>query len=327
MSIKLNLGVESPSPPEENHLKGVQLGRVAKVALHVLAAVATVGTAALTTAVILGALPLSILMISSLALGILFAAEIIPRLHPYLPEKTQNILNKIGAIALELVELPLFIAQFPFSQMRNDPKNPVKGERPILLIHGYLHNSSAWLYTRYHYNKAGYNNVFTVDLGHPFQSIEDYAAVVRKRVQEIKEKTGTHEIDLVCHSMGGLAGGFYATELAAKDGITVTNLVTLGSPLQGTHISVIGIGKCAKEMRRESPFTEKLSAQLKESSIKRLHLGSKADFVITPFSSSQNGDEGELFDDIGHLGFLYSDKVINRTLSHLKSSHRSVQEV
>lgn len=303
-------------------LAGVRMGKVAKIAFHALTALLIVATGAFIAAtVITGALPLAVLVVSSVALGVLLTAQAVRFIHPYLPEKVQHVVNLIRATLLDIFVAIGLAAMFPIKQSWFDPKKGNPNQTPILLVHGYLHNSSGWAYHRYQYQKAGYENVFTVDLGHPLHSIEEYSEVVKRKVEEIQIITGRRDIKLVGHSMGGVVSAHYALNHADDSGVEVKDLITLGSPLKGTPMGYIGIGKCAKEMCYGSEFISDLSTKLHERAIPHFHQASKADIVVFPCKSAVNDkdeDHALIYRDIGHVSFMLSDRVIRANIQRFR---------
>jgi pimeloyl-ACP methyl ester carboxylesterase len=320
-----NSAIKPPSQ-QDLPLEGVRLGKVAKIAFHVLTALAVVATGALIAAsIITGALPVAVLVVSSVALGILLTAQAVRLIHPYLPEKLQHVINVIRATVVDIFCAIGLAAMFPVLQTWFDPKEGDidPDQTPILLVHGYLHNSSGWAYHRYQYKKAGFQNVFTVNLGHPLHSIEDYSEVVKRKVEEIRQITGRNDVKLVGHSMGGVVSAHYALNHAKTEGVEVKDLITLGSPLMGTHLGHIGIGKCAKEMCYGSGFIANISRRLHEEAIPHFHQGSVADLVIFPHNSSLNDEDEEhalIYKDMGHASFMLSDRVARANIHRFRSA-------
>lgn len=206
------------------------------------------------------------------------------------------------------------LALYPLSQTLFDPKigECSSDHTPILLVHGYLHNSSAWAYFRYRLKSAGYKNIFTINLGNPFLSIEEYAEKVDEKVKQIQEITGRNDIQFIGHSMGGVVTSYYATHLA--EDVAIKSIITLGSPLNGTRLR--GIGPGAKQMRYQSRFITALRKQILASDIPFYHLGSETDLIIRPTSSTViEKHEFTMFRNLGHASYLFSDRVIRNCLS------------
>lgn len=250
-------------------------------------------------------------------------------------KKIKKICKSIQGGVIEGLSLAIMIGLYCFSQRRFDPKesdiardnNGKAVQPPILLIHGYLHNSSCWLFHRRGLRKANYLNVFTVDLGAmPNKSIKEYAEVLRQRVQEIQKITKRDDIKFIGHSMGGVVCSYYATNMAEKDRIRVTDVITLSSPLRGTKMHFIGIGQCARELEYESPFIKDLSERIKSATKSRFfHIASGADFLIKPYYSAlnlnheptNNGKKGYVAPYMGHTTPLFSKEIIAKEIEIL----------
>ncbi len=213
-----------------------------------------------------------------------------------------------GAIDWEL--FAIFRAIFTYFKREKD--DPYNGKEPILFIHGYLHNSSGWLAFRKRLKKLGVNHPFyTIDLGSPFQSIEAYGEKVRKKIEEIKRDTGSKSVILIGHSMGGVVSAFVENE-------SVSHVITLGSPLEGTKLAFIGVGACIKEMKQNHPLIEKLKEKIVQSEGKYTFFGSSGDFIILPRDSANPFGKGIKFSSLGHLFLLYSQKVVGEVAKLIK---------
>lgn len=153
----------------EVKLSGFQIGKVSKIALNVLTGIAVAAAVAVFVAsVITGTLPLGVLITSSVSLAVLGIAKLMPLIVPKFPEKIQRVINVIRATVVDVFGLIAMPCLFPVLQTRFDPKKKAQitgNQTPILLVHGYLGNSSDWAYQKYHYKNAGYDNIFTVNLG------------------------------------------------------------------------------------------------------------------------------------------------------------------
>ena len=145
-------------------------------------------------------------------------------------------------------------------------------QSPIIIeVHGFGGNSGHWVYHK-KYQDEKYpadqwrKNVFTINLGSPFQSIEEYSATLRQKILEIKERTGRSDVILVGHSMGGLVCETYTTLFAKTDGITIHDLITIGSPLSGTWMALLAAVFCraARQMLPVSAFTTRRAMEYVE---------------------------------------------------------------
>lgn len=189
--------------------------------------------------------------------------------------------------------------------------------KPILLVHGYLHDSSAWIYHQHKLRAQGLGPIYTINLNHPFQSLTKYVEKVGMKVSQIEKETGRRDLILIGHSMGGIVCSLYATRKAPQD--TVTDVITIGSPLQGTHMAKLAIGPGGREMKIGSELLQELDLELrKNKTIRFCHIGAKTDEIVIPHTSalpSSHLSEQFTVNDIGHASLLYSPRVAKKLIS------------
>lgn len=227
-------------------------------------------------------------------------------------------MNHVKAILSLFWVIPTAVALFFYNLAKKNPKKLIPNETPILLIHGYIYRSGGWSYIHYHLKKAGYQNIYTLNLGSPLQSIDDYALKVKQLIEQI----GSKEIILIGHSMGGLIAVYYDHTYAQPG--SIKQVITLGSPLEGTEMGVLGLGDCAKEMRVGSNLLKNLSEYV--SSTPYLHMGSKTDLLIRPwesalfYSSHSSHVQRQIFNSIGHLQLLFSKRIVDVLVAQLANN-------
>lgn len=185
---------------------------------------------------------------------------------------------------------------------------------PILLVHGYLNFSSIWLYFGKRLFKSTGRSIYTINLGNPFHSIEDYAKKLQKKALEIEKIEKTEKLILVAHSMGGVVSLFYALHLAKKG--SIQKLITLGSPLRGTKLARIGIGKCISQINIGSKFLKELLESFeKDTELSMFHVATKKDGIVIPYTScflDKRPSHHYLLDNIGHVQMTFSNKIIKK---------------
>ena len=123
-------------------------------------------------------------------------------------------------------------------------------QRPVLLIHGFTgapenwKNMRTWLTSQAANGDGGVVDpnstsvdskakVFLMKFSRPFNSTKTNAAELRQVIDKIASATGSREIDLVGHSMGGLDARYYLEEGGEK----VKNLVMIATPNRGSVLA------------------------------------------------------------------------------------------
>ena len=255
----------------QNYKAGSDL-RIKKIALFTLAVL--VGTLAIAGSLVIAAafLPYAafaagaftafkvIAAITGIAAGTFALTQVLDYLAPKLPRPLAAVANSIHAAITEIFALITMSALYFVNLEKTNPKKVEhNNQQPILLIHGLVHNSSAWIEYRKRLKDANVGPVFTINLGNPFGSIDGHAEKVKGMVAEIQRITGRKDIMLVGHSMGGLVASKFALDLATEE-TRVTDIVTIGSPLKGTPLAkLIRFGKDIKEMGKGSAYVRDLS--------------------------------------------------------------------
>ncbi len=252
----------------------------------------------------------------TLALAIFFGAlafiQAANRIANYLPSPFNTAVHWVHAMTFEAfaVLTSLLLRPTHFLPSHKKSLGPQTG-RPVLLVHGYLHDSSAWTYMKRSLVKEGFGPVYCLNLGHPFRSIRSYAEKIKKKTEEIEEETKRRDLILIGHSMGGLVSSFYAMHLAPLE--KRIDMVTIGSPLGGTHVARIGLGPNAREMQLGSWLIEDLQIKIKKNRhIRFYHIGTKTDQLVIPHTSSfieSSIQKQFIFEDMGHVSLLFSPRV------------------
>ncbi len=325
--------------------------RINKIWWGCAIAAATTLAAAITASFFLsGPLLATAITVSSVVLGVLLVGKLVHKLEPHLPHKLQRVVNVITALTAEFALLPLAAYLFLFKRTASredkqldkalaaqraaiangDPRPAPSAKRPILLIHGYLHNSSAWWMHKKILEKEGYGPIYTIDLGSPLKSIEQYSELVQRKLDKIAELHGRKDVTLIAHSMGGVVSSDFATRLT-EDG-RVKDIITLGTPAQGTYAARVGVvgsfgcSKAAKDMLPNSKFMKRVTP-LVENLVKTqiYNMTSGADEIILPnrFAAfkSQPQEKRKHFKDMGHVQYLFSGRVADALLSRLATAH------
>lgn len=185
----------------------------------------------------------------------------------------------------------------------------------IICVHGYLHNDTPWGPLRKYLQKQGGGPLNALRY---FSVREDIPAGSKKLKEKIASMGRPVDI-LIGHSQGGLICLEYALEHASKD--RITTVIALASPIHGTLMAKIGFGPSSRQMEINSPYLKSLHARLKEAKhLRLLALASEVDWMVP--ANSAIAEEypfatNVVFNDIGHVNFLFSKKIMNEISSFL----------
>jgi triacylglycerol esterase/lipase EstA (alpha/beta hydrolase family) len=206
--------------------------------------------------------------------------------------------------------------------------DPHAASTPIILVHGYFHNRSAFVMMRRALRRAGYHNVECFNYNVIGHTVDELAQSLKRHVDGILECTGSDKVHLVGHSLGGLIARTYVQQYGGED--TVDTCVTLGTPHAGTYAAFIGRGKAARELRPGSELLQRLDATARASAVRWVSYYSNLDALIVPATSAKLtvpafDATNILIKDLGHMSLLISSPLMHSiavTLSHINSPER-----
>lgn len=188
---------------------------------------------------------------------------------------------------------------------------------PLLLIHGYQCNRGFWFWLRPRLEAVGWT-VATHNLEPVWADIDSYADGIERRIDEVLVATGTTQVILVGHSMGGLVLRAY---LRRHGSTRVARIVTLGSPHHGTRLARLGLGRNARQMRIGGAWLADLArpgaAPLPAGSVS---IFSFHDNYVFPQQacSTLEGAANVAIGGVSHLGMAFSPVVLGKLLEALE---------
>lgn len=129
---------------------------------------------------------------------------------------------------------------------------------PVLLVPGWFDKGMALAGLTSHFHAAGYpaGYVAAVTFDDPVGGNREHAAEMAVAVEHLLERTGQARVDVVAHSMGGLATRVYLREHPGR----VRRVVFLATPHRGTVSAYVAFGKGREEMLPRSAFLSELNA-------------------------------------------------------------------
>lgn len=201
--------------------------------------------------------------------------------------------------------------------LMRDP-DPAPAEMPVLLVHGVGCNAGVWSPFRRYLERMGIGPVYALSHGPPLASIEHFATQLAGKIDCVRKATGSGQIVLVAHSMGGLISRAY---LRRFGGARVRRLVTIGSPHQGSKHAYLMRGRGLSEMRPGSPWLADLNRDGESTTggVPVVSLWSWHDTMVTPQTSSLlEGAENIALTGIGHNALLNDSDVFARVAAEIE---------
>ena len=183
---------------------------------------------------------------------------------------------------------------------------------PVLLIHGFLGTRGAMFPLELRLKRDGFV-VFSINLGAlNIGDIRKSAFNIHRKIQNILREVDLEKIDVIGHSMGGLIGLYYIKKFSGHQ--FVRKLITMGTPHDGTWISLVGIAALGLlspsiwQLRPNNFFLKELQADALPPNVE-YHSIAGSDDIICPASRSRL--KGSNFVEIpcGHAGLATSNEV------------------
>lgn len=194
-------------------------------------------------------------------------------------------------------------------------------DTPVLLVHGFGHNRSAWFVLDRQLRSAGFSSVHTFNYNAFRNDVPGIAAQLQERVRLLRAVTGASKVHLVGHSLGGVVIRWFVQELGGAD--VVETAVTVASPHQGTraaHLAQLAGRRTAKQLLPGSPVIAQLNSKPLPGSVRWVAFYSNLDLLVSGTSAKLDGAANLLAKDHGHVSILLSQKVARSIVHQLEAS-------
>lgn len=186
---------------------------------------------------------------------------------------------------------------------------------PVLLVHGYACNSGYWRPLSKLLTQARISH-YGIDLEPLGASIDAFAPQIHAAVERLRQATGSAQVIIVGHSMGGLVARAY---LRRYGDAQIARVITLGTPHHGTALAHLGPGSNAAQMRPHSEWLSTLAAS--EANTQRMLISSiysVHDNIVAPQDSSAlPGARNLVFGAIGHVALGRHPAILQCTLKEI----------
>ena len=142
------------------------------------------------------------------------------------------------------------------------------------------------------------------------------ASQTAQKVDALLKKYGVSQIDIIAHSMGGIVGRYFV-QMLGGDGL-IRNLITLGTPHQGTVLSRYSLLPPVKELIPNSLTLKKLNRCAAPQVTQGLAISGNLDIVVRPSAAAHwKGVRNIHLKNVGHAGLLFSRRVFQLVFSRL----------
>ncbi|KUO21593.1 lipase family alpha/beta hydrolase [Streptomyces dysideae] len=172
---------------------------------------------------------------------------------------------EIAILAGHLLLYPSGITQerrtAPALPSQDDPDTaqlPTETKPPVVLLHGFIDNRSVFVLLRRSLAQHGRQQVESLNYSPLTCDIRSAAELLGRHIEEICARTGSRQVDVVGHSLGGLIARYYVQCLGGD--LRVRTLVTLGTPHSGTRVvPLANAHPIVRQMRPGSEVLEELT--------------------------------------------------------------------
>jgi triacylglycerol lipase len=203
-----------------------------------------------------------------------------------------------------LAFLLTFVLVIPFERLWMPADRLTSGKQPILLVHGYGCSRGVWWLLRRRLEAAGHT-VASVSLAPPYISLGRLEPLLNQRIEEVCAATGSSQVTLICHSMGGLIARCY---LARHGNARLARLITLATPHLGSELSRIGFGQNSREMTTGSLWLQDMAAE--ELNVPAVSLRNAYDNYVMPQDNQRlPGAQDIELPPVGHIAMLYDVRI------------------
>ncbi|MCD6498516.1 MAG: alpha/beta fold hydrolase [Deltaproteobacteria bacterium] len=189
--------------------------------------------------------------------------------------------------------------------------------RPIILVHGYGQTSIDFMALAFRLRHELHRPVWAFDYWF-FSAPDRCAARLARFVERVRRQNEAAEVDLVCHSYGGIVSRYLVERIDASP---VRNLVMVATPHRGTWWAKLGPGRSSHAMSPNNVFVAEFWPPSPPESVSYYGVRSEADAVVAPPNNAglENAGTELVMTDRGHLGLLFSKRVASQIAKWLEN--------
>ncbi|MEU5340679.1 MULTISPECIES: alpha/beta fold hydrolase [unclassified Streptomyces] len=162
---------------------------------------------------------------------------------------------------------------------------PTPTRPPVVLLHGFIDNRSVFVMLRRSLAQHGRQQIESLNYSPLTCDIRTAAELLGRHIEEICERTGRHEVDVVGHSLGGLIARYYVQCLGGD--VRVRTLVTLGTPHSGTRVvPLMNAHPIVRQMRPGSAVLDELCQPAPHCRTRFVSFWSDLDQLMDPLETA-----------------------------------------
>ncbi|MBT8398677.1 MAG: alpha/beta hydrolase [Gemmatimonadetes bacterium] len=178
--------------------------------------------------------------------------------------------------------------------------------RPVLLVPGWLGRSMDMMALKERLEREGWDgaSVFPFEFDDPVGSSVAHAEELEDAIEAVLRQTGSRELDIIAHSMGGLALWFLLQK--RQGALPINRAVFLATPFQGTVTAYLAWGEGGPEMVPDSEFLqERQRAGWPQRWVNSLAIRTPLDLTVVPgYDVSPLGIDDQVICCPTHQGLL-----------------------
>jgi triacylglycerol lipase len=194
---------------------------------------------------------------------------------------------------------------------------------PILLAHGIIDNHTIFALMRRHLVRRGFSSIHTFSYSPLTLDVRRTAERMGREIEAICEESGSDQIHVIGHSLGGLIARYYVQRLGGDE--RVHTCVTLGTPHQGTVAAKLLPWPLVKQVRPDSDLMAELGEPAPDCRTRFVAFYSDVDQLIVPQRRARIRHPDLLASNVrvhgvGHLSLPFHGEVVHRItgmLAHL----------
>ncbi|WP_433166082.1 esterase/lipase family protein [Kribbella sp. CA-247076] len=201
---------------------------------------------------------------------------------------------------------------------------------PILLAHGIIDNHTVFALMRRHLQRRGFSRIHTFSYSPLTLDVRRTAERMGAEIERICEESGSDQVHVIGHSLGGLIARYYVQRLGGHE--RVHTCVTLGTPHQGTVAARLLPWPLVKQVRPDSELMAELAEPAAGCPTRFVAFYSDVDQLIVPQRRGRIRHPDLVASNVrlsgvGHLSLPFHGDVVRRitgVLAHLDDEQETV---